>query len=118
MLLQHIPAIPFPTYYGLDSVWYGYGIEVYYEGQKICYQHAGGCPGYQGRLIYLPVSNITIVHLSNSQKDNVSLNDAKKMYQMSINVISRLLKASLMKNFLIINHAYKIELTFLTLPMS
>ncbi len=79
MFLQHIPAIPFPTYYGLDSVWYGYGIEVYYEGQKICYQHAGGCPGYQGRLIYLPVSNITIVHLSNSQKDNVSLNNAKKM---------------------------------------
>lgn len=78
MLIQHIPAIPFPTYYGLDRVWYGYGIEVYYEDQKICYQHAGGCPGYQTRLIYLPVSNITIVHLSNSQKDNVSYNAEKK----------------------------------------
>jgi len=78
MLIQHIPAIPFPTYYGLDQVWYGYGIEVYYEDRKICYQHAGGCPGYQSRLIYLPVSNITIVHLSNSRKDNVSYSAEKK----------------------------------------
>jgi CubicO group peptidase (beta-lactamase class C family) len=78
MLIQHIPAIRFPTYYGLDQVWYGYGIEVYYEDQKRCYQHAGGCPGYQSRLIYLPVSNITIVHFSNSQKDNVSYNAEKK----------------------------------------
>lgn len=78
MLMKHIPAIPFPIYYGLDHVWYGYGIEVYYEDQKICYQHSGGCPGYQGRLIYLPTSNITIIHLSNSQKDNVDYIHEKK----------------------------------------
>ncbi len=69
MLVKYIPAIPIPTYYGLDQVWYGYGIEVYNEEQKICYQHSGGCPGYQSRLMYLPNSNMTIVHLSNSQKD-------------------------------------------------
>lgn len=72
MLTKYIPAIPFPTYYGLDRIWYGYGIEIYHEGQKICYQHAGGCPGYQARLIYLPTSKVSIVHLSNSQKDNTN----------------------------------------------
>ncbi len=77
MLDQYILSVPFPIYYDLDKVWYGYGIDVYKEGQKICYQHAGGCPGYQARLIYLPSSNVTIVHLSNSQKDNTSYNDEK-----------------------------------------
>lgn len=77
MLGQYIPSVPFPIYYDLDKVWYGYGIDVYQEGKKICYQHAGGCPGYQARLIYLPATNITIVHLSNSQKDNTGYNDEK-----------------------------------------
>ena len=77
MLLKYISSEPFPIYYGLDRVWYGYGIDVYNEDQKICYQHPGGCPGYQARLIYLPVSNITIVHLSNSQKDNTTYNNEK-----------------------------------------
>jgi CubicO group peptidase (beta-lactamase class C family) len=78
MLIQHTPTIPLPTYHGLDKIWYGYGMEVYYDYQKICYQHTGGCPGYQSRLIYLPVYNTTIVHLSNSQEDNVSYNAEKK----------------------------------------
>ena len=72
MLIKYISSAPFPTYYALDRVWYGYGIDVYDEDQNICYQHPGGGPGYQARLIYLPVSNITIVHLSNSQKDNTN----------------------------------------------
>jgi len=81
MLVKYIPAIPIPAYYGLDKVWYGYGIEVYDEDNKICYQHSGGCPGYQSRLIYLPVSNISIVHLSNSQKNLQSYNAEKKKIQ-------------------------------------
>jgi CubicO group peptidase (beta-lactamase class C family) len=77
MLKKYISSAPVPIYYGLDPVWYGYGIDVYDEDQKICYQHPGGCPGYQSRLIYLPVSNVTIVHLSNSQKDNTNYNNEK-----------------------------------------
>lgn len=77
MLIKYISSEPFPIYYDLNKVWYGYGIDVYNENQKICYQHPGGCPGYQARLIYLPVSNITIVHLSNSQKDNTNYNNEK-----------------------------------------
>ncbi len=78
MLNKYISSAPVPIYYDLDPVWYGYGIDVYNEDQKICYQHPGGCPGYQSRLIYLPVSNVTIVHLSNSQKDNTNYNNVKQ----------------------------------------
>ena len=77
MVNKYISSAPIPIYYGLDPVWYGYGIDVYNEDQKICYQHPGGCPGYQSRLIYLPVSDVTIVHLSNSQKDNMSYSSEK-----------------------------------------
>ena len=77
MLCKYISSAPVPIYYGLDPVWYGYGLDVYHEDQTICYQHPGGCPGYQARLIYLPVSNITIVHLSNSQKENTHYTNEK-----------------------------------------
>lgn len=50
-----------------DGRWYGYGIYIYSHGNKVCYSHKGGSPGYQSKLIYIPGSGITIVHLSNSQ---------------------------------------------------
>ena len=49
---------------------YGYGIDVYNALRNRSYHHSGGVPGYQSRLIYLPDKKISIVHLSNSQKDD------------------------------------------------
>jgi hypothetical protein len=65
----------YPIYDGLDPIWHGYGLDVYKDiNHKICYQHPGGVPGYQSRLIYIPSHKMTIVHLSNSQKDNSDFN--------------------------------------------
>ena len=66
----HINKESFPLYDGLNQLQYGYGIDVYNVLRKRSYHHSGGVPGYQARLIYLPDIKISIVHLSNSQKDD------------------------------------------------
>jgi len=96
MVNKYISSAPIPIYDGLDN-----------EDQKICYQHPGGCPGYQSRLIYLPVYDVTIVHLSNSQKDNMSYSSEK--YKILAKNRCDDITAELFFNKQLTNHALKTE---------
>lgn len=58
------------SYYdGFETLWYGYGLDVYEQGDRNLYQHCGGIAGYQSKISYNPQTKITIVNLSNVMEE-------------------------------------------------
>lgn len=79
MFLVEMLTIPYVQkeshlfYDGFDPLFYGYGLDIYEEGDKKYYQHCGGTAGYQSKISYNPKTNVTIVSLSNIAEEAPSI---------------------------------------------
>lgn len=70
MTTRYIQKEIYPYYDGFETLWYGYGLDIYEQEDKKIYQHCGGIAGYQSKISYNPQTKITIINLSNITEEN------------------------------------------------
>ncbi len=73
MTTRYIQKEAHPYYDGFETLWYGYGLDIYEQENKKFYQHCGGIAGYQSKISYNPDAGTTIVNLSNIAEENPPL---------------------------------------------
>ena len=73
MITKHTQKEAYPFYDGVETLWYGYGLDIFECKGHRFFQHCGGLPGYQSRFSYNFDTNITIVSLSDTAEERAPI---------------------------------------------